>query len=189
MEVRETVDLGRTAFATRDFQLGEVVLEEEPMLMWSDGSDLANNVATAVPPITTSAKAHGHAVSYASPEIVAACNKNGFAVSIYNNLYAFVNANDEVRRKYLELFCVPLDSDYPKLPDFKKAAAVIMRNQQKEFKPLFQAASLAKCKLDEPLIIKIILIASLNTHSFLGRNFAVFELASKIAHSCAPNMV
>tara|TARA_B100000795_G_scaffold96498_1_gene70812 strand:- start:340 stop:1668 length:1329 start_codon:yes stop_codon:yes gene_type:complete len=150
LEVHGT--LGRVVVATRSFAPGEVVMAEQPLIVFD-------------------------ASPGASPE---------------SYLQAFASATSLVQASVLDMFHPPLDKDTP--------VVVARRRVANGLDGIFG--------LSKELIHKLLLIRDTNCHSYTGHEVAysevmggafggvpgnstkaaLFDLGSKVAHSCCPNV-
>eukprot|EP00811_Abedinium_folium_P026858 NODE_4004_length_1949_cov_10.892426.p1 GENE.NODE_4004_length_1949_cov_10.892426~~NODE_4004_length_1949_cov_10.892426.p1 ORF type:complete len:553 (+),score=77.67 NODE_4004_length_1949_cov_10.892426:120-1661(+) len=137
--------MGRVVVATRDFDKGEVVIDEAPLLVWANG-DIA-------------------------------------LLSAYRAAPLFV------QETVLGMFHPPLDSNTPVISCSRTIAYRLARQHH-------------DLGLDTELAHKLLAIANTNAHTYYGEKVpftemfegsqgtpksALFDLSSKVAHSCLPN--
>eukprot|EP00938_MAST-03A_sp_MAST-3A-sp1_P005442 g5442.t1 len=163
-------NLGDVLVATKSMDIGQVVLKEEPVL-----------VASRDPTKSTLRKPKRSQISTSDDPLTAEVE-----MFYFMHLEAFARANRDVQRKVLDTFFCPTVEVFSKDAELKRAYSVLRSRGERvaSFVKRFNAEACRGLTLKE--LEKVSLIYDLNAHR-LGNSDVLFEYASKITHSCAPN--
>ena len=180
---------GRILVAARDFERGDVIFAESPLLMWSSSSSSDSSSSSSMSPSVD--------CNYDSVESAGGpqnCD-DGIDESIrmdYNYIKAFTLLTKEYQDDVLNFHC----------PDFKNnnVDSYLLEYSSKYYYrkmivDMFVSMGYFK-SLDKDTIMRLLLINDSNAHTFTGFNgswghgskAALFKMGSKMEHSCKPNV-
>eukprot|EP00756_Hemistasia_phaeocysticola_P010161 Hpha_TRINITY_DN14998_c0_g1::TRINITY_DN14998_c0_g1_i1::g.145057::m.145057 len=200
--------MGRCLKASKAFSPGDEVFDEHPIVMWSrKGMDDADkrqqdkvaNLAAPAPPLPPEevftaagdreaaalARAGGpaepkeeskqHTDPAVPPDVAKVCLANAMNASFALVLDAFLTLGKEEQQVILDCAC-------PSAP--LSPAMMAMTGSA------YDLAQLPRFKhLGQVQILKLLVITKVNAHRIQTHNAGIFDVASKMAHSCTPNVL
>eukprot|EP01063_Lacrimia_lanifica_P009578 TRINITY_DN16535_c0_g1_i1.p1 TRINITY_DN16535_c0_g1~~TRINITY_DN16535_c0_g1_i1.p1 ORF type:complete len:691 (+),score=224.35 TRINITY_DN16535_c0_g1_i1:60-2132(+) len=213
VRVETNPNMGRVLVTNSAFTMGREVLSELPTLRWRrekkevQAPNVASkplSTATPTPPQPTEEDLRNAGVEDASSEATVApstpaakepapkppvyddpedqasheeikrvCAESGVAANFAGPLVNFVKMSPEEQDIVLSCCC-------PSVPMSHAVVHLIMASQKIASIPRFAA-------LGQQKIVRLMMINKVNTHAIFDDESAIFEVASKMAHSCAPN--
>lgn len=141
LKLEQVEGMGRVVVATRDFAVGDTVMEEDPLLTWRG--------------------------------------------DLHAYIEAYTRASKQVQDQVLDLYHPPLGDGCVFVAEFRQDARMVAQ----------------RISLTSDSVLKLCAIMKANAHTFIGeevqykespisekKGSALFSLASKVAHSCLPNV-
>ena len=171
VKIESKRSLGNVLIAREDFEIGQVVLKEEKAVL----------VASRDPTKSMLRKPKRSQISTSDDPLTAEVE-----MFYFMHLEAFARANRDTQRKVLDTFFCPTVDMFSEDAELKRAYSVLSSRASRvaSFVKRFNAEACRGLTLEE--LEKVSLIFDLNAHRFRSSD-VLFEYASKITHSCAPN--
>ena len=171
VKIESKRSLGNVLIAREDFEIGQVVLKEEKAVL----------VASRDPTKSMLRKPKRSQISTSDDPLTAEVE-----MVYFRHLEAFAKANRDTQRKVLDTFFCPTVDMFSEDAELKRAYSVLSSRASRvaSFVKRFNAEACRGLTLEE--LEKVSLIFDLNAHRFRSSD-VLFEYASKITHSCAPN--
>jgi hypothetical protein len=160
-EICDEGGMGRVLRATRDFAPGDIVMEEEPLVVFSEeNTSFASLRRACVSAIEEWKKTARMQLDWSTPMAADVC-------------CALLNASEEVKVTWLAYLFAPDDGAVAAFRDLGQRVCSLPEN-------------MSSMSVEE--FVRGLQAVRINGFQFMRTKKAIFETASLVAHSCSPNM-